>query len=47
MTRPHVTPQVQELTQSNGVIDAEAAENFLDVPSVKETVSSDHHLERF
>lgn len=40
-------PPTPTLTQSNGVIDAEAAENFLDVPSVKETISSDHHLERF
>lgn len=35
------------LTQSDGVIDSKAAENFLHVSGVKETVSFDYHLERF
>lgn len=37
----------QILTQSDCVVDAEAAENFLYVSRVKETVSFDHNLERF
>lgn len=35
------------LTQSNGVIDAEAAEYFLYVSGVKETISFYYHFERF
>lgn len=35
------------LTESDGVVDAEAAENVLNVPGMKEAVSSDHHLEGF
>lgn len=35
------------LTQRDGVIKAEAAENLLHVPGVKEPVPSDHHLEGF
>lgn len=35
------------LTQSNGVIDAKAAKNFLYVSGMKETVSLDYHLEGF
>lgn len=35
------------LTQSNCVIDAKAAENFLYISGMKETISLDDHLERF
>lgn len=35
------------LTQSKRVIDAKAAENFLYISGMKESVSFDNHLERF
>lgn len=35
------------LTHGDGVVDAEAAKNSVDVPGVKESVPSDHHLEGF
>lgn len=37
----------QVLTQSNCVIDAKAAKNFLYVSGMKETVPLDDHLEGF
>lgn len=36
-----------ELTECNCVIDAEAAEDFLNIPGVEETISLDYDLERF
>lgn len=35
------------LTQSQGVINTEAAENLLDISGMKEPVSFHHHLEGF
>lgn len=37
----------QILTQSNCVVDAETAENFLYISGVKETISFDYNLEGF
>lgn len=33
------------LTLSHGLIDAEAAQDLIDIASVEESVSSHHHLE--
>lgn len=36
-----------ELTRRDGVVDAKAAENLLDISGMEEPVPFDHHLEGF